>query len=244
MKELFTALTKAQSEMEAAMKDSANPFYIYRHATPDGEVFYVGKGSGERLNQTGNRGEFWKRIVKKYGYTASVIEAVASEAEAYEREIYWIAYYRAIGQCGANFTNGGDGVRVTNRWWGDKISAAMTGMKRAQGTASKAYNNFASKELLLGLYLTQGKTSTEIAAMFDVSHAVVCNRLAEFGIARRSKGRESLKIRCDSDGVIFDSISDAARHYGVFRENISKVLRGAYKSTGNKTFSYLEHSNG
>lgn len=40
------------------------------------------------------------------------------------------------------------------------------------------------------------------------------------------------------DNLVFDSMSDAAKYYGVYRENIRKVLRGIYKHTKNLKFKY------
>lgn len=38
----------------------------------------------------------------------------------------------------------------------------------------------------------------------------------------------------------FDSISDAATYYNAYRENIKKVLKGAYKKTKGLTFKYKQ----
>ena len=39
-------------------------YYVYAHAAPDGQVFYVGKGTGDRA-WSGVRHDVWKRYVDK-----------------------------------------------------------------------------------------------------------------------------------------------------------------------------------
>tara|TARA_R110002126_G_scaffold172712_1_gene321496 strand:- start:1155 stop:1646 length:492 start_codon:yes stop_codon:yes gene_type:complete len=45
-------------------------YYVYGHYTKDsGELFYIGVGTGHRLNHKG-RNRYWKNIVAKHGYEA------------------------------------------------------------------------------------------------------------------------------------------------------------------------------
>lgn len=213
-------------------------YYVYAHAKPDGEVFYVGKGCGNRLFTTGNRSAFWKRIVAKYEYTAILLEECLTESAAYEREVFWIGHYKKIGQCVANFTLGGDGVRVERRWWNHKIGAALKGKKYGRGNASKAYKDYISKEDLERMYVTDQMSSVAISKLCGFSYATVCARLKEYGIPTRSPGKAKRTIVCVSDGNQFSSISDAARFYKLKRELIGKVLNGRYKTTGGLVFSY------
>lgn len=55
-------------------------FYVYRLFDHEGTL-YVGKGSDHRLKQQKNR----------FKLAGEIIERCYTEAEAYEREIYWIA---------------------------------------------------------------------------------------------------------------------------------------------------------
>lgn len=219
-----------------------NKYYIYAHSKPCGEVFYVGKGSNKRLFTTGNRNEFWKRIVKKYGYTASILEECLTEKEAYAREIFWISYYKELGQCVANFTNGGDGVNVDKRWWNEKISASLTGKKRPSGKLSHSYKSIDGIENIKELYLS-GVKSTELSVIFGLSIPTILTRLRKMGVDIKSAGKCKKRILCITDNIEFESISDAAIYYGLFQNNIHKVLNGKYTHTGNKKFIYLGEQN-
>lgn len=217
-----------------------NKYYIYAHSTGTHGIFYIGKGSNKRLFTTGNRSEFWKRIVKKYGYTASIIEECQSEKDAFEREIYWIGHYKADGQCIANFSLGGDGVKVDQRWWGGAISKSLTGVERAKGIESKNYKDFLSKELLADMYTNYQMTTAEIGDLCGVTYTTVWSRLKTFGIPTRGNETKRKTVVCTTTGKEFESISKAAEETGVYRENLRKVLSGKYKSTGGMHFKYKE----
>ena len=218
-----------------------NKYYIYAHIRKDtNSIFYIGKGSGNRAHIKSNRNLFWKRIVEKYGYEVVILLDNLSEDDSYKFEIYYIDIEKRKGNCEANFTIGGDGVRVEKRWWNDKISKSLTGVKRAKGIDSNTYKDFSSKEELYDLYFNKNKNSIEISKMFNVSYTTVTYRLKEYGFKLRKNGKESKKIICLNDNKEFNSINEAAKYYDLYRENISKVLKGKYKHTGNKQFKYID----
>jgi hypothetical protein len=214
-------------------------FYVYAHSNDAHGVFYIGKGKGKRLYTTGNRSQFWKRIVKKHGYTAEILYETDSEDDAYQNEMRLIAEYKAKNQCIANMTMGGDGVRVKERWWYDKVSASLKGIKRLSGPESKTYKDFIDKESLEFLYVNKKFTASKIAQTFNVSVTTVMVRLREFGIPIRSIYERGTEITC-SNGKTYKSITEAARSLGLHRENIRKVLYGKYKKTGGYTFTKKE----
>lgn len=213
-------------------------YYIYAHSNEKYGVFYVGKGCDERLYKTGNRNAYWKSIVAKHGYTASILEECESEPHAYEREKEWIAKYKLTGQCCANFSLGGDGVMVEKRWWGPKISEALMGVKRKRGEESYFFKHGITRERLVDLYITQDLPSPEVAKALGVSVATVFSRLEMYGIPVKPPPKKA--IVCIETGEVYESIADAARKTGLYRENIRKVLAGKYKTTGNLTFKYQE----
>jgi hypothetical protein len=212
-------------------------YYIYAHIRLDtNSVFYVGKGSGNRAYVTGNRSVYWKRIVKAHGYKVVFLEEGLTEEDAYNKEISFISTYKTNGGCEANFTIGGDGVRVDHRWWNDKISKSLTGKHAPTGRENKSFKDYISKDDLIKLYIDENLNTIEISNIIHLSIPTICSRLVEYGIPIRPPGRKKSKIQCLTDGIIFESINEAARYYGLYRENIRKVLDGKYKHTGNKKF--------
>jgi len=217
-----------------------NKYYIYAHLRNDtNKIFYIGKGCGKRAYIKSNRSLYWKRIVEKYGYSVTILLDNLNENESYKYEMYYIDIEKKKGNCDANFTNGGDGVKVDKRWWNDKISESLKGIKRPFGKENKSYKDFCTKDELYKLYITDNKTSVEIANMFNVSYTTVTFRLKQFNIQLRSSGKNKRKIICVTDNKEFNSVKEASIFYGLHRENISKVLNGKYKHTGNKIFKYL-----
>ena len=89
-------------------------FYVYLHRKAStGEVFYVGKGRGDRKYDMQDRSVYWKRIVKKHGRIVEVFKAGLTEIQAFaiESELIKLHGRRDLGKgplC--NMTDGGDGA--------------------------------------------------------------------------------------------------------------------------------------
>jgi hypothetical protein len=89
-------------------------FYVYLHTRVDtGAVFYVGKGKKKRAWNASrfHRNEHWQRVVAKSGgFLVSFQKQFLSEKEAFDLEIKTIKYFKSIGICLCNQTDGGDGT--------------------------------------------------------------------------------------------------------------------------------------
>jgi hypothetical protein len=91
-------------------------FYVYLHRkATTGEVFYVGKGTGDRAWQTSpsRRGTYWSRVAGKHGVIVEIVAGNLQEWYAHELEADLIALYgrKDIGLGPLiNLTDGGEGV--------------------------------------------------------------------------------------------------------------------------------------
>ena len=66
-------------------------YYVYIHKNPKTlEVFYVGKGTGDRYKKNQSRSLLWKDYVRKNGFIAEVIHSDLSEQEAEQLESKYI----------------------------------------------------------------------------------------------------------------------------------------------------------
>jgi len=108
-------------------------FYVYEHIRNDtNEIFYVGKGSGDRCYKKIGRNQHWHNIVNYAGFTVRMIVEDISEDLALELEIELIKELRELGIPLVNYTDGGDGVSGYKHT--DEARARMsekrTGVKR------------------------------------------------------------------------------------------------------------------
>jgi NUMOD3 motif len=92
-------------------------FYTYSHSIPNGRIFYIGKGQGNRAYSLKNRNQHWQRIVEKHG--KPIIEILANwdtEEEAFSHEMLLISCFKDMGYTLANKTNGGEGQSGMTPW--------------------------------------------------------------------------------------------------------------------------------
>lgn len=90
-----------------------NKFYIYEWYNIDtGEVFYVGKGSGNRYKKISKtvRNIYFVNYINKYHCNVRIRYNNLTEERAFQLEIQTIKKYKAINQCKCNFTEGGEGI--------------------------------------------------------------------------------------------------------------------------------------
>jgi len=87
-------------------------FYVYAHYTPEGRLFYIGKGSSvRRAHYMQGRNNYWCKVVAKYGKpTVKILAEWLTEKEAFAKEIELIKYYREQGFKLCNVTDGGEGT--------------------------------------------------------------------------------------------------------------------------------------
>lgn len=85
-------------------------FYVYEwFKVETGEVFYVGKGSGNRYKVTNNRNEYFKRVYNKYDCDVRILKDGLTEDEAFKLEYETIKAYKSIGYELTNLSDGGKG---------------------------------------------------------------------------------------------------------------------------------------
>ncbi|MCL1700700.1 NUMOD3 domain-containing DNA-binding protein [Lysinibacillus sp. Bpr_S20] len=88
----------------------SNKLYVYEWFIVDTlEVFYVGKGTGNRRFETHNRNRYFKSIYNKYKCAVRVVYQYLSNEEACSLEIERIVEMKSMGKARCNFTYGGTG---------------------------------------------------------------------------------------------------------------------------------------
>lgn len=64
-------------------------------------------------------------------------------------------------------------------------------------------------------------------------------RWKQIGHERRFDRRLGQRIRVNETGEVFDTLEEVAEAVGSYKQNVSAVLHGRLKSTGGRTFSYV-----
>ena len=106
-------------------------FCTYAHYTPQGRLFYIGKGSSElRAYYMQGRNNYWHKVVNKYGKPeVQILAHWDTEEEAFSHEKLLISCFRDLGHTLTNLTDGGDGTSgyKQTQEHKDKLSLARTG---------------------------------------------------------------------------------------------------------------------
>jgi hypothetical protein len=84
--------------------------YIHRCKDDISRIFYVGKGSGNRINSEFHRSNHWKSIVLKHGLITENVANWQTHQQALEHEKFLISCFKSMGITLCNQTEGGDGI--------------------------------------------------------------------------------------------------------------------------------------
>lgn len=190
-------------------------FYVYIHSKIDsGDVFYVGKGHGNRHLSLSGRNSHWKNTTQKHVWKSEVVTPLLSELDAFYIERMLIDIYRNSGVKLCNISDGGEGaagVKHTDETK-EKFRLAKLGVKQSPEHAAKSASAKKGKK----------QTPNAILSTMIVKSKKVIN----------------------SDGEIFFSVSDAVRFLSkkynkkISQGNISLCAMGDRPLAYGLTWSY------
>jgi len=100
--------------------------YVYGHYKADtGELFYIGKGTGNRAWVLTGRNSYWNNVVNKHGVEIKILYDGLTDEDAYEKEKEVIAEVGLENL--TNITEGGEGITsdlakelFAHRWSNDE----------------------------------------------------------------------------------------------------------------------------
>lgn len=100
-------------------------FYTYAHYKADTkDIFYIGKGSGNRAFVKYKRSIHWNSIVDKHGLHVEILAKWESEKDALTHEKFLISTFRSMGFSLCNMTEGGDGI--TSESWTPELRQVLS----------------------------------------------------------------------------------------------------------------------
>jgi len=149
----------------------ANNFYVYTHTRADtNQVFYIGKGKGDRSKNVQARGRYWKNVYNKAGgMSVDYIVKDVDEEFAFMVEIECIDLYRERGYKLANIGTGGAGAagRIVSEDTRRRIGLANSKTPKARGESHGMYGKKHTQESLQKMSLARkGKYIGEKHPMF------------------------------------------------------------------------------
>lgn len=137
-------------------------YYTYGHYTPDGRLFYIGKGHGRRAYIFHKRNNYWNHIIAKHGKPiVRIIAKGLSEAEAFLHEIKLIKMYKSAGIVLCNLSDGGEGPSGLkhSEEFKAKISNLHKGNKWRLGLPSSEKQKAVTKQFMQGNTYGKGNTT-------------------------------------------------------------------------------------
>lgn len=136
-------------------------FYTYAHYTPEGRLFYIGKGHGRRAYTFYKRNNYWNHVVEKYGKPeVQILATWDAEEEAFDHEVLLIDCFKELGHKLANLSSGGEGSSGLqhSEEFKQKISNLHKGNKWRLGIPTSAKQKIAASKLFAGNLYAIGNT--------------------------------------------------------------------------------------
>lgn len=220
-------------------------FYTYIHRkSDDNEIFYVGKGQGNRCGRASDRNNHWKNIVEKHGFYYEIVARFANEADAFANEIELIAKYRAEGVALANYASGGQGqsgisptpdvraklsAALKGRPWTDSQKAARARSVRPPLTAEHKARISASR---IALFATLPSQPRPLEVRMKIAASLKGRTMSPESIAKSAASRtgkalsatHKASISASKKGVPASPFSDE------HRKNMSAARKAYFAS--------------
>lgn len=207
---------------------SLSKFYIYVHRrADDNSLFYIGKGNKYRAWSKQGRSEWWNRIVNKHGLAVEIVVHQMTESDAFQLEKDLIDFYK---EYVINLTAGGDGGGE----WIDPARNSKHSEMMKQRWSSVEYRS--KHDFHLKQLHSDPVHRRRISEMMRERH-LDPEYTKRVGVAARKKHAKKVQR---SDGVIFDSVIDAARAVGAKSHgNIGNAALGKRKNAYGYTWEYI-----
>jgi group I intron endonuclease len=223
-------------------------YAVYLHERIDtNAVFYVGKGTSHRVRQKCNRNPHWTRIVAKAGgFRDHLVAKNLLESEALELERLLIAELRAKGVPLCNMTDGGDGI--SGYRFSDEAKKAMsermkqkTPLMLGKTFSPEHIENMRKAKLGKKLKPEHAKKAADARRgkpLSEKTRQKISKALTGKPIAKEVVARKYKPVKCLSNGVVYESVTHAAKALGLETTNISRCCKGVFKQTGGYSFEY------
>lgn len=217
-------------------------FCSYVHAKPNGDVFYVGKGTAARAKLVQNRPHnLWHRnIVNKYGANNILVGVIecSSEQSSFDLEIGLIKCFRRMGAALVNLTDGGQGPKGRKRSEEAKAktSAKLKGIPRPDHVRAAISKANTGKKV-------SDKTKQKLSVIFKnrpLHKRFLEKQKGRFGILN-PHAKSVIGFHPDFGDVYFLTMTEAAKSINGSVAKISRAIKTGYLHKG-WAFSFKERA--
>lgn len=234
-------------------------YTIYRYTNTVNGKIYIGQ-TRSTLEHRANKGRgyvesryFWNAI-QKYGWDAfepDVLIQVETAEEANELEKYYIKTMNSRDpNVGYNIEEGGKNHEPSEEWreaisrsakerYKDKTKNPMYGKKHSQETLQKMRDKkIGESNPMYGRHWTE-KQYEAVKHRKKPTFTDEWREHATANILRVVEERVKKPVRCIEDDMLFGTVSEAAKYYGVNVSTLSGHMHGYAKTCRNKHFEYV-----
>jgi len=223
-----------------------NKYYVYEWYIVDtGEVFYVGKGSGNRLHHITGRNKFFLCMYHSHNCKVRKVYDNLTEEEAFEKEIEMIKFYRENTKYRlTNQTDGGEGtsgwkptdefrqkqsVIHREQWKNDDFRQAMIAIRNAENGSykSKEFRDKISN-------LVRGKNNPNYNNYWsDEQKELLREKQKNNPLYKNETNPNAKKVICLETGEIFNCIKYAKEKYNIRSDgSITVALKNHARTAG------------
>lgn len=165
-------------------------------------------------------------VIKKYGkhaFVAEVLDELNNVDDLNKAEIDYIKKYNSLCPNGYNLREGGENYRLTEN---QKVKISNTLKAKKIKPPSRKGSKLSQKHKeQISKKLKGRKKSGKTISKFKKT---ICKT-----------GTSNKKVFCETDGLCFKSISDAAKYYGFSVSSVWRVCKKEKQYHKNKSFSYI-----
>ena len=201
-------------------------YYTYIHYTKDTKkIFYVGKGQNKRAYKTDNRNRWWHNKVNNHGgFDVEIVAYWKTEKEALEHEKLLIDCFEQVGILLVNISKA-LGKEQGNMKFSEETRKKMskTRTKKWESMSEEEKQEWASK-------ISKANKGRE----FSEQHRKNIS-LSREGITIPARWKP---IKCVTTGVVYSSLTEAAKDTGCDASHIVKCCKGKIKKIHNMEFVY------
>lgn len=248
-----------------------NRYYVYEwYIVETGEVFYVGKGCGNRYRTRKRENMFFMRMLNTHECDSRIVMDNLTEEEAYSKEIELIHHYRINTNYRlSNIADGGNAppVRTGERTAEQRAKhskalkkyyenadnrkkqsaklkefySSEKGKKTASERSKKNMQNEKTKEKISVSNRTRWTDELRKKHSQKMKKAY-SNPQARANVTGANNGNSKAVLQIKDGEVIarYETLVEAERQTGIRFKNISKVLCGGNKTAGGYVWKYAD----